>query len=172
MKKIVFSLMLVSLFSIAFTQSKSLGKLPNVEVKTPSGETVNMAELSNDGNPIIISFWALWCHPCMKELTTISEEYDDWVEETGVKLYAVSVDDARSSSRVMPTANGKGWDFEILLDPNSDFKRAMNVGPIPHTFVINGKGEIVWEHTSFTEGSELELIDVIRKVKAGKDVSH
>ncbi len=171
MKKKILTLLFTLTSILAFSQSKTLGKLPNIEVKTPSGKTINMAELDNDGNPIIISFWALWCHPCMKELTTISEVYDDWVEETGVKLYAVSIDDARSSARVMPTANGKGWDFEILLDPNGDFKRAMNVGPIPHTFVVNGKGEIVWEHTSFTEGSELELIDVIRKVKNGEKIT-
>ena len=167
MKKLLLSFFLISLVAITYGQRK----LPNIDVKRPDGSTVNMAELSNDGNPIIISFWALWCHPCIKELSTINEVYEDWQEETGVKLYAVSIDDARSSARVMPTVNGKGWEFEILLDPNGDFKRAMNVGPIPHTFVVNGKGEIVWEHTSFTEGSELELIDIIRKVKRGEDVS-
>ncbi len=167
MKKVILSLLFIGIFTLTYGQRK----LPNINVKTPSGTTINMAELSNDGNPIIISFWALWCHPCMKELTEISEVYEEWQEETGVKLYAVSVDDARSSSRVMPTANGKGWEFDVLLDPNSDFKRAMNVGPIPHTFVLNGKGEIVWEHTSYTEGSELELFEILKKVKEGKDVS-
>jgi hypothetical protein len=57
------------------------------------------------------------------------------------------------------------------LDENSDFKRAMGVNVVPHTFILNGKGEIVWQHTSFTEGSELELIEIVRKVKAGEDVS-
>jgi cytochrome c biogenesis protein CcmG/thiol:disulfide interchange protein DsbE len=46
----------------------------------------------------------------------------------------------------------------------------MNVGPIPHTFILNGKGEIVWQHTSFAEGSELELIDLVRKVARGEDI--
>ena len=119
---------------------------------------------------MIVSFWALWCKPCISELTTIADVYDDWTEETGVKLIAVSIDDSRSTAKVGPTVNGKGWDYEVLLDANGDFKRAMNVNMIPHTFLINGNGEIVWQHTSFSEGSELELIEMVRKLNRGESV--
>ena len=47
----------------------------------------------------------------------------------------------------------------------------MNVNQIPHTFLLNGKGEIVWQHTSFSEGSELELIELVRKLNKGEDIS-
>jgi cytochrome c biogenesis protein CcmG, thiol:disulfide interchange protein DsbE len=144
--------------------------LPAVDIKTVQGNPFNTSSITNDGKPIIISFWATWCKPCIKELTAISDVYPDWQKETGVKLYAISVDDARSSSQVGPLANGKDWDYVILLDPNSDFKRAMNVGPIPHTFVINGQGEIVWQHTSFSEGAELDLINIVRKVAKGEEI--
>jgi cytochrome c biogenesis protein CcmG/thiol:disulfide interchange protein DsbE len=149
---------------------KKYGKLPAAQVKTLDGKNVNTAELSNDGKPFIVSFWALWCKPCIKELTTISEVYPDWVKETGVKIYAVSIDDSRSSARVQPTVEGKGWEYDVLLDPNGNFKRAMNVTVIPHTFLMNGKGEIVWQHTSFAEGAELELIDLVRKVTKGESL--
>ncbi len=66
----------------------------------------------------------------------------------------------------------KNWDFDILLDPNSDFKRAMNVNLIPHTFLLNGNGEIVWQHTSFAEGGELELIELVRKLNRGENLAH
>ncbi len=114
----------------------------------------------------------MWCKPCIRELTTIADVYDDWIDETGVKLYAVSIDDARSSAKVLPTVNGKSWDYEVLLDQNSDFKRAMNVNMIPHTFIINGNGEIVWQHTSFAEGGELEMFEILKKVAKGEDVSN
>ena len=68
------------------------------------------------------------------------------------------------------SADGKNWDYEVLLDVNSDFKRAMNVNLIPHTFLLNGKGEIVWQHTSFSEGAELELIELVRKVARGESL--
>ncbi|RLD59436.1 MAG: TlpA family protein disulfide reductase [Bacteroidetes bacterium] len=174
MKKLTVIALMVFLFTAGYSQvkeQKSYGKIPSVSVKTPTGETFNTADISNDGNPVIISFWATWCKPCIKELTTIADVYDEWIEDTGVKLIAVSIDDARASSKVMPLVNGKAWDYEVLLDANGDFKRAMNVNLIPHTFVIDGNGEIVWQHTSFSEGAELDLIEVVTKVKEGKDIS-
>ena len=150
---------------------KKARKLPSVDIKTANGIPFNTSEITNDGKPIIVSFWALWCKPCIKELNTIADVYEDWQDETGVKLYAVSIDDARSSSKVLPFANGNDWDYDILIDANSDFKRAMNVNMIPHTFLIDGNGNIVWSHTSFSEGSELQLIEKVREVAAGKSVS-
>jgi thiol-disulfide isomerase/thioredoxin len=152
------------------TGEKKARKLPTVDVKTLDGKTVNTATFTNDGKPIIVSFWATWCKPCVSELTAISDVYADWQEETGVKLIAISIDDSRTSAGVKPLVDGKGWEYEIYLDANSDFKRAMNVNLVPHTFILNGAGEIVWQHTSFSQGAELGLIDIVRKIIAGEPI--
>lgn len=170
--KYIFTLVIFTVFAvnvvIAQDGEKNFKKLPSVTIKDLTGQSINTGTLSNDGKPMIISFWALWCKPCINELTTIAEVYPDWVTETGVKIIAVSIDDARSTAKVGPTVNAKGWEYQVLLDSNGDFKRAMNVNMVPHTFLINGQGEIVWQHTSFSEGSELELIDMVRKLNAGQ----
>ncbi len=146
-------------------------KLPSVNIKTLDGQTFNTQNIYNDGKPILVSFWALWCKPCKKEMDAYNENYEDWQDETGVKIYAVSIDDARSTAKVLPFVSGKDWEMEVLLDPNGDFKRAMNVNMIPHTFLLDGNGNVVYQHTSYYEGLEEELYELVKKVAAGEDIS-
>ena len=158
MNKFFLSLCLSLIISIGYSQ------LPNINLKDVNGVTKNLSKFSNNGNPIIISFWATWCKPCKAELNTIAEEYDDWTDETGVKLIAVSIDDARSSTRVEPYINAQGWEYLVLLDPNGDLKRAMNVNNVPHTFLVDGNGKIVWDHNNYSPGDEEELYEELVKI--------
>lgn len=153
------------LFSVIVSnaQEKSLAVLPNVSVKKLNGTSFSTSEIKNDGKPMIVSFWATWCKPCIAELTAIAEEYDDWQKETGVKLVAVSIDDARTMNSVGPLVKGKGWEYDVYLDPNGDLKRAMNVNLVPHTFLLNGNREVVHQHTTYAPGDEKRLYE---KVKA------
>ena len=158
--QISLSLLLVALFStIAFSQNKSL---PNKEVKTLDGNVFNISNIENNGNPIVISFWATWCKPCKKELNNIAEVYDEWQEETGVKLIAISIDDTRGMSRVAPYVNSSDWEYEVYLDPNGDLKRAMGVSTVPHTFLLNSENKIVWQHKGYIEGDEDILFEKIQ----------
>jgi cytochrome c biogenesis protein CcmG, thiol:disulfide interchange protein DsbE len=171
MKRSVLVMISVLFFAVCSTaqeKTSSGGRvLPKVTVRTLTGEQFSTEKFSNDGKPFIIDFWATWCKPCVEELTTLHDEYADWKKETGVKIIAISIDDARTMNRVAPFVNGKGWTFETYVDPNGDFKRALNVNMPPHTFVVNGKGEIVWQHVGFVEGDQEELIEVVKKVAAG-----
>jgi len=139
--------------------------VPSVNLKDLSGKTINTADLDNDGQPYIINFWATWCSPCKRELNTIAEVYDDWVDETGVKIYAVSIDDSRTSRNVKPYVDGAAWDFEILLDENSDLKRAMGVAAPPYTFLVDGKGNITYQHIGYSPGDEEELYEKLLELK-------
>ena len=145
-------------------KDKHLAKLPAVEIQDLNGNAFNTKDIQNDGKPIIISLWATWCKPCISELLAIADEYEEWVEETGVKLYAISIDDAKTSARVAPFVKGKGWEYTVLLDVNSDFKRAMNVNDVPFMCILNGDGEIVWQHTSYAPGSEEEVFEFIKSL--------
>ena len=162
MKKLFLTITAIALFStLSVAQSRTL---PSVDVKTLDGENINITAIENDGNPIVISFWATWCKPCKKELNNISEVYEDWQDETGVKVIAISIDNSRSMAKVSPYVNASDWDYEVYLDPNGDLKRAMGVSTVPHTFLLNAKKEIVWQHKGYVDGDEDELLEQIEKI--------
>lgn len=169
MKK-YFLFIAVLLFSVALSAQVDQGKgIANVKIKDLTGKIVNTADFDNGGKPIVISFWATWCKPCLDELTTINELYDTWREETGVKIIAVSIDDTRNSKRVAPFVKARTWEYEVYLDENSDFKRAMGVNNPPHTILLDSNKNIVYEHNGFASGDENHLYDEIKKLVSKSD---
>lgn len=157
MKKLSFLLMFI--FSAVLVCN---AQLPSVQLRTIDGKTVDTAKLGNDGKPFVISFFASWCKPCLRELKAINEVYADWQDETGVKLYAVSIDQGQNSNKVKPMVDAEGWEYEVLLDPNSDFKRALNIQMIPAVFLLDGNGKIVSKHNSYKDGDENNLYEEIK----------
>lgn len=153
-------LLIGALLALLFTAK---AELPSVNLTDMDGHAVNTASLSNDGKPMIISFWATWCKPCMRELKALHELYPDWQEETGVRIVIVSIDQAQDANKVKPLVDGFGWEFDVLLDPNGDFKRAMNVQMIPHVFVLDGQGNVIFNHVGYTDGGEEELYELIKE---------
>lgn len=141
----------------------SQNRVSKVQLKDLNGNTFFTDSLGFSG-PIIFSFWATWCAPCKRELTTIYETYEDWKIETGVTLVAVSIDDQKTINSVSVYVNGKGWDYLILLDHNGDFKRAMGVNNVPHTFLVDKLGNIVYSHNNYAPGDEEILYEEIKKL--------
>ena len=155
--------LLFFLFSGIFTIGAK-AELPTVTLKTIDGKTVNTDTLKNDGKPFIIDFFATWCKPCNRELDAIAEVYDECKEETGVKIFAVSIDQAQNMNKVKPLVNNHSWEYDVLLDPNSDFKRALGIQTIPFVLICDGKGNIVYKHNGYNDGAEEELIEKVREL--------
>lgn len=154
-------LFLIASFMIGFTLLAQ-NELPKVELTTLEGETTNLQDVGKAGEVTIVSLWATWCVPCLKELDAISEVYDDWKDETNVNLVAISIDDSRTVKRVKPLINGKGWDYTILLDTNNDVKRALGAATVPLTLLVKD-GKIVYRHSGYSPGAENELFENIQK---------
>lgn len=154
---LVFAILLVACHYVA-------AQLPVVSIKDMNGNQVRVDTLSNGGKPFVIDFFATWCKPCNRELDAISEVYEDWQQETGVKIIAVSIDQAHNINKVKPLVDNHGWDYEILLDPNSDLRRALGIQSIPYVLVCDGQGTIVYRHQGYTDGAEIELIEKVREL--------
>lgn len=158
MKKFIIIAVLVAVVQTVLAQ------LPHVTLNDINGKAVRLDTLSNGGKPIIIDFFATWCKPCNRELSAISEVYDQWQSETGVRLIAVSIDQAHHINKVKPLVDQLGWPYEVLLDPNSELKRALGVQLIPYTLIVDGNGKIVYKHSGYVDGEEDELLEEMKKI--------
>lgn len=156
-------LLVLAVALIAAAQTVS-AQLPSFKLKTIEGKTIDTATLSNDGKPFIIDFFATWCHPCNRELSAIADVYEDWQKETGVKLFAVSIDKAQNANKVKPLVNQRGWEYEVILDPNSEFRKSFGGEMIPFVVICDGTGKVVYKHNGYAEGAEQELIEKVREL--------
>lgn len=160
MKKILLSLTLM-LVTVA-----AMAQLPDVKVENAKGEVVSTLQLLDEGTPMIVSFWATTCKPCIRELDAINELLPDWLDEAKFRVVAVSIDDNRFTAKARSLVEGHGWtDYVALYDKNQELMRAMNVTLTPQVFVLDGKGKIVYSHTGYTPGSENELIEKIKGIE-------
>lgn len=151
-------------FAMFAASVSAFAELPSASIKTLDGKTVDASKISNDGKPFVVTFFATWCKPCIRELKAINEYYADWQEETGMKVVAISIDQAQNVSKVKPLVKHQGWEYEVYVDPNSDLKRALGIENVPHLLIVDGKGNIVENHAGYTDGSERQIIKKIREL--------
>jgi len=138
--------------------------LPDVNLKTLDGKSVNIKEHVKQNNFTVLSFWATWCGPCKKELDTLTDFHEAWQEEMGVELIAITVDNARGLSKVKPMVNTKGWEFTVLSDSKQELQRGLNFQTIPQTFIVDSEGNVVYSHNGYNPGDEIALEDKLKEL--------
>lgn len=140
-------------------------QLLSAKVEDLEGNQYEIRHVLNDSVPVVLAFWSTTCKPCIQELDALSEAYEEWKETVEFKVVAVAIDDSRTAAKVRPMVEGREWPFEVLVDKNQDLKRIMNVNSIPFLLVLDKTGKIVYSHTGYTPGSEMEVLDVLEKMK-------
>ena len=156
--------LIVSLFTCLFSLSVFCQNgLPSVTIRTTAGQPTDFSRIVVAGSDtvVVVSMWATWCIPCIQELETINEQYHERQKDRPFKMIAISIDDTRTAARVRSFVSGKGWDFDIYLDTNSDLKRALNVNDVPHLLLIKN-GKIVHQQNGYVPGNEEELFEKIK----------
>lgn len=156
MKKLQLLLLFVGF--TAFAQKE----LPNLNLTTLDGKTVSLkTDFAEKDKIYIFSFWATWCTPCIQELDEMNDLQAEWKKTVNFEIVAVSTDDSRTQKRVNPLVNGKGWEFNVALDTNQDFKRALSIVNIPYTIVVKNQ-KIMHIQNGYVPGSENELLEKLK----------
>ncbi len=137
-------------------------EIPDIKLFTMEGENFQTQKLNEFGNkPVVLSFWATWCIPCLNELSAINDHWDEWKKKTQFEFYAISEDDSRSVGTVSSLIHGKDWPFKVLIDENQEFERELNLANIPYTLVIKNK-KIIYKKSGYVSGNENELYSILK----------
>jgi peroxiredoxin len=155
---------ILSIFSLLVVATATAQSLPSIKIKSTTGIESAFKDLfpATDSTTItIVSFWATWCGPCIKELDAFTENLEDWQKELPIKMIGISTDDSRTSNKVKSFVKGRGWEFPIYMDVNNDLRRALNIPNVPHTMVIRN-GKILFQHNGYVPGNEDEMLPKIK----------
>ena len=142
----------------------SQGILPDANLKKMDGSIISSSSLTNDSQPFIICFWKSCCNSSLKFMDALNDIYPDIVEDYNIKIFAISIDDSRTSDKVRPLADGNSWEFDIYLDTNEDFARKMNINLTPHCLLYDGQSNLIWQKQVCMEGDEYIIEQELHKL--------
>lgn len=133
----------------------SLKKAPNFKLINIDGKYIELNKEVGKG-PILISFWATWCKPCLEEMVEYNKIYSEH-KDKGFTLLAISTDTEKTVAKVKPYIKSKNYNFPVLLDSNSDVARKYYAQQMPYTVLIDKNGSVVYSHLGYMKGDEKKV---------------
>ena len=113
---------------------------PDFALPDLTGRTISFSELK--GKPVLLHFWATWCHPCRTEMPSLERAYQDY-RAAGLVIVAINVDQG-PQAQVETFVKDSSVTFPVLVDPKWTAAEAYDVfGAVPTTYLINRAGQIV-----------------------------
>lgn len=140
-----------------------LAQAPSFNLLDLDKDEVFLDSLLTKG-PVVLSFWATWCKPCLKELDAFNElelEFDS------VTFVAINEDGPRTQKKVPSFVKSRGWDsLLILIDSNRKAIELFQVEAIPHTFIIDTERNILYHHIGYRKGDEETVREKLLAISA------
>ena len=112
------------------------------------------------GKLVLVDFWASWCGPCQKSFPWMTSMYERYAAK-GFTVVAVNLDKDRE--RANQFLASRNVPFLVAYDPNGTTAKAYKVWGMPTSYLVNPKGEIVYQHMGFDPKNEAAFEAAIRE---------
>lgn len=142
-KEIVIALVLLFVLSniISYIRKPQLSskQLPQIEAKLLDGTTFKMQE----GKPLLLYFWAKWCHTCKLQSSNI--EYIS--QEYNVLTIAVN---SGSNDEIKAYMQEHELSFKVINDKDESWAKQFRVEAYPTTFMYTAQGKLKFTDVGYT----------------------
>lgn len=116
-----------------------LGKAaPPIEQEALPGIPAPVQADLAQGRVVLVNFWASWCPPCRAEHPTLTA-----LAAEGIPLIGVNMMDREADALAFLADDGNPF-ASISFDPKGRTRLEWGVTAPPETFILNGKGEVVY----------------------------
>ena len=116
-------------------------RAPSFAANTLEGDPPRKTMDDYRGEVVLLNIWATWCAPCRVEMPSMQRLHDEFAGD-GLKVVAVSIDDAGMEQQILEFARDYGLTFEILHDATGQIQSAYQTTGVPETLVIGRDGTI------------------------------
>jgi thiol-disulfide isomerase/thioredoxin len=107
------------------------------------------------GKPLLLEFWATWCPPCRKSIPHLNEIHAKYKDRG---LMVVGVTD-EPNALIKKFQKEVPMDYAVATDTGGRLNEKMGISGIPHAFLVNRSGEIVWQgHPNRLTDADIEKI--------------
>ena len=109
------------------------------QLRSDNGAILNFE--STQGEVVLINFWATWCPPCIAEMPSLQELYNDYGDK--VKFLFITDDGFKIINNFKSKRN---YTFDVY-NSVTEIPKELMTRSIPRTFIINKYNEIVVDET-------------------------
>ncbi len=131
---------------------------PTLVLQNLDEETVDIGTLH--GKTIVVNFWATWCPPCRREMTSLERLYQA-TKDSNVVVLAINVGEDMDTAFSFINSIEPSPSFPILFDTDSSTMQRWKVRGLPTTYVIGPDGKIAYRAIG---GREFDHPDVFEAV--------
>jgi cytochrome c biogenesis protein CcmG/thiol:disulfide interchange protein DsbE len=93
------------------------------------------------GKPLLLEFWATWCPPCRESIPHLNGLYAKYGSR-GLVVLGISDEDREA---VRTFAREMHMQYFVACDPSQKLLQQFHIHGIPHAFLVDRNGKIVWE---------------------------
>jgi thiol-disulfide isomerase/thioredoxin len=133
---------------------------PNFLGRDSDGNDVTLED--NKGKIVVISFWASWCSPCLKELPVL-ENIQNKIGTDKIKVVAINFKENRKQyKRIVKTLSS--LKLTLTHDKRGSIGRKFGVEAIPNLFIIDKNGELAFHNVGYGDSSIDKIVVILNKL--------